>query len=179
MLQAFRLNDTCRCITTSTSITQTKNYTCGTSTVWVVGTWHHSTAGTSALGMIWTTSTTTFHNPHQRLRQITTADVDSTLNIWTLLVASQHFTNYFSALFMLVAFVQTLSDVHDVFLLRLPGILLSLWPCLECAVSLSVLTNFSSIVSFFCVSLGPWCILLRLATSHPSQLARVRIFLRS
>ena len=35
------------------------------------------------------------------------------------------------------------------------------------------------IVSFFCVSLGPWCSLLRLATSHPSQLARVRIFLQS
>ena len=31
--------------------------------VWVVGTWHHSTTGTSALGMIWTTSTTTFDNP--------------------------------------------------------------------------------------------------------------------
>ena len=52
MLQAFRLNDTCRCITTSTSITQSKSYTCGTATVfctvWVVGTWHHSTTGTSA-----------------------------------------------------------------------------------------------------------------------------------
>ena len=63
MLQAFRLNDTCRCITTSTSVTQSKNYTCGISTVfwtvWVVGTWHHSTTGTSALGMIWTTSITT------------------------------------------------------------------------------------------------------------------------
>ena len=33
MLQVFRLNDTCRCITTSTSITQSRNYTCGTSTV--------------------------------------------------------------------------------------------------------------------------------------------------
>ena len=55
----------------------------------------------------------------------------------------------------------------------------SLWPCLECAVSRSALMNFSSIVSFFCVSLGPWCILLRLATPHPSQLARVRIFLQS
>ena len=39
--------------------------------------------------------------------------------------------------------------------------------------------NLSSIVSFFRVSLGPWCFLLRLATLHPSQLARVRIFLRS
>ena len=38
----------------------------------------------------------------------------------------QHFTIYFSALFVLVAFVQTLSDVQDVFLLRLLGILLSL-----------------------------------------------------
>ena len=28
------------------------------------------------------------------------------------------------------------------------------------------------------VSLGPWCFLLRPATSHPSQLARARIFLR-
>ena len=41
------------------------------------------------------------------------------------------------------------------------------------------LIDFSSIISFFCVSLGPWCFLLRLATLHPSQLARVRIFLRS
>ena len=30
ILQAFRLNDTCRCIPTSTSITPSKSYTCGT-----------------------------------------------------------------------------------------------------------------------------------------------------
>ena len=41
------------------------------------------------------------------------------------------------------------------------------------------LISFSSIVLFFCVSLGPWRFLLRLATSHPSMLARARIFLRS
>ena len=39
---------------------------------------------------------------------------------------------------------------------------------------LGFLIIFSSIISFFCVSLGAWCFLLRLATSHPSQLARVR-----
>ena len=33
MLQAFRLNDTCRCIPTSTSINQSKNFTCGVPTV--------------------------------------------------------------------------------------------------------------------------------------------------
>ena len=60
----------------------------------------------------------------------------------------------------------------------------SLWPCLECAVSRCALgalflINFSLIISFFCVSLGPWCFLLRLVTSHPSQLVRVRIFLES
>ena len=58
--------------------------------------------------------------------KIIIADVDSTLNVGTLLVDGQHFTIYFSALFVLVAFVHTLSDVHDVFLLRLPGISLSL-----------------------------------------------------
>ena len=47
------------------------------------------------------------------------------------------------------------------------------------AFSVRFLIDFSSIVSFFCVSLGPWCFLLRLATLHPSQLARVRIFLQS
>ena len=52
--------------------------------------------------------------------KIIIADVDSTLNV------GQHFTIYFSTLFVLVAFVHTPSDVHDVFLLRLPGILLSL-----------------------------------------------------
>ena len=39
--------------------------------------------------------------------------------------------------------------------------------------------NFSSIVSFFCVSLGPWCFLLRLATLHSSQRARVKTFLHT
>ena len=67
LLQAFRLDDTCRCITTSTSITQSMelrlwNLHCFLNCL-VVGTWHHSTTGTSALGMIWTTSTTTVHNP--------------------------------------------------------------------------------------------------------------------
>ena len=83
---------------------------------------------------------------------------------------------YFSALFMVV-----LSDVHDV-LLRLPGILLSgLFLNVQFLDPLQALflIDVSSIVSFFCVSLGPWCFLLRLATLHPSQLARVRIFLRS
>ena len=47
------------------------------------------------------------------------------------------------------------------------------------AFSVRFLLDFSSIISFFCVSLGPWCFLLRLATLHPSQLARVRIFLQS
>ena len=75
--------------------------------------------------------------------KIIVANVDSTLNVGTLLVDDQHFTIYFSALFVLVAFVHTLSDVRDVFLLRLPGILLTLWPCLGCAVSRSVLMNFS------------------------------------
>ena len=54
--------------------------------------------------------------------KIIIAGVDSTLSIGTLLVDGEHFTIYFSALFMLVAFVHTLSNVHDVFLLRLPGI---------------------------------------------------------
>ena len=57
--------------------------------------------------------------------KIIIADVDSTLNVGTLLVDGQHFTIYFSAKFVLVAFVHTLSDVRDGFLLRLPGISLS------------------------------------------------------
>ena len=100
---------------------------------------------------------------HQRQRQIIIADVDSTLSVETLLVDGQHFTIFFSMFAMASSF----------------AFLASLWPCLECEVCRSVLMNFSSIVSFFCASLGPWCILLRLATSHPSQLARVRIFLQS
>ena len=47
------------------------------------------------------------------------------------------------------------------------------------AFSVRFLIDFSSIISFFCISLGPWCFPLRLATLHPSQLARVRIFLQS
>ena len=203
MLQAF-LNDTCRCIPASTSITKSKELhlrnpplsseLSGWSVLGITVPLAHQ-----LLGIIWTTSTTTFHNPlpdlrdlvvhklftsapliallctcfrnclHLRLTiwtqppkiiilalmcpineilsrlvdiespqthsttsrlgitsanvKIIIADVDVTLNIGTLLVAGQHFTIYFSALFMLVAFVHTLSDV---FLLRLPGILLSL-----------------------------------------------------
>ena len=52
-----------------------------------------------------------------------------------------------------------------------------LWPCLERAVSWCTLPD--QLLLDHLVSLGPWCFLLRLATLHPSQLARVRIFLRS
>ena len=97
MLQAFRLNDTCRCITTSTSITQPRNYTCGTSTVfytvWVVGTWHHRTAGTSALGMIWTTSTTTFHTPLLDLRNPVVPNWFNNAPLIALLGRSHNFTD--------------------------------------------------------------------------------------
>ena len=95
---------------------------------------------------------------HQCQRQIIIADVGSTLNIGTLLVDGQHFTIYSPMFATASSFAFLVSH--------------SLWPWLENAVSRSVLMNFSSIVSFFCVSLCPWCMLLRLATSHPSQLAR-------
>ena len=52
--------------------------------------------------------------------KIIIADVDSMLNVGTLLVDGQHFTIYFSALFVTVEFVHTHSD-----LLRLSGISLS------------------------------------------------------
>ena len=59
--------------------------------------------------------------------KIIIADVDSTLTVVILLVVDgQHFTVWFSALFVLVAFVHTLNDVHDVLLLRLLGISVSL-----------------------------------------------------
>ena len=64
--------------------------------------------------------------------KIIIADVDSTLNVGTLLVDGQHLTTiYFSALLVLVTLVHTLSDVLDDFLLRLRGF--SLWPCPGCA----------------------------------------------
>ena len=75
-----------------------------------------------------------------------------------------------------------LINVRDGILLRLHGISLSglvLDVQFLGAFSVCFLIDFSSIVSFFCVSLGPWCFLLRLATLHPSQLARVKIFLQS
>ena len=57
---------------------------------------------------------------------------------------------------------------------------LTLWPCLECAVSRCASGTLpDQLLLDHLVSLGPWCFLLRLATLHPSQLARVRIFLRS
>ena len=56
----------------------------------------------------------------------------------------------------------------------------SLWPCLECAVSRCASGTLpDQLLLDHLVSLAPWCFLLRLATLHPSQLARVRIFLRS
>ena len=62
---------TCRCITTGTSTTQSRNCTCGTTTVfctiWMIGAWRCITTGTSTIrstirfeirswGMIWTTA---------------------------------------------------------------------------------------------------------------------------
>ena len=92
MLQAFRLDDTCRCVTTSTSITQSRNYTRGTSTVWVVGTCRHSSTGTSILGMIWTTSAKTIHNPLLDLRDLVVHNVFNSAPLSRSCDRSRNFT---------------------------------------------------------------------------------------
>ena len=102
--------------------------------------------------------------------KIIIADVDSTLSVGTLLVDGQHCTIYFSMFATASSFTFLVSH-------SLSGLVLDVQ--FLGAFSVRFLIDFSSIISFFCVSLGPWCFLLRPATSHPSQLARVRIFLRS
>ena len=83
---------------------------------------------------------------------------DSTLNVRTLLVDGQHFTIYFSALFVLVAFVHTLSrrsprlPPSPSWHLTLSGLVLNVQSL--GALQALFLIDFSSIISFFCVSLG-------------------------
>ena len=86
--------------------------------------------------------------------KIIIADVDSTLNIGTLLVDGQHFTNYFSALFVLVAFVHTYSRRRSRRLppspswhLTLSGLVLNVQ--FLGALQALFLIDLSSIISFF------------------------------
>ena len=86
--------------------------------------------------------------------KIIIADFDSTLNIGTLLVDGQHSTIYFSALFVLVAFVHTYSRRRSRRLppspswhLTLSGLVLNVQ--FLGALQALFLIDFSSIISFF------------------------------